>query len=75
MAPLKTIRRRKLITMVELAERSGVSTRTLARIEKGEHLPTITTIKKLQRVLEVDAEDVDEFKAAIFKGVPMEDKE
>ncbi len=75
MAPLREIRRRKLMTAEGLAKASGVSARNLSRIENGETRPTIATIKRLQDVLEVNWEEVDEFKAAILGGAPAKEED
>ena len=44
---LKTLRLQDRLTLVELAEKSGVSKSLLSRIEQGRSVPTITTIQKI----------------------------
>ena len=41
---LKELRKRARLTLVELAERTGVSTSALSKIETGESVPRIDTI-------------------------------
>jgi transcriptional regulator with XRE-family HTH domain len=45
---------------VELAERAGVTTATVARIERDEIEPRMTTLGKLARALEVDPAELVE---------------
>ncbi len=51
---LKKQRTRRALTQAELAERSGVTTATVARIERDEIEPRMTTLRKLAGGLEVD---------------------
>ena len=45
---------RRALTQAELAERAGVTTATVARIERDEIEPRMTTLRKLAQGLEVD---------------------
>jgi transcriptional regulator with XRE-family HTH domain len=63
---LAAARRLKLWSMRELAERSGVSTRTINTIELGRTTPSLLTIKRLSEALGVDPIEVDEFRDAIM---------
>jgi len=57
---LKRQRARRALTQAELAERADVTTATVARIERDEIEPRMTTLRKLSQALEVDpAELVD----------------
>lgn len=57
---LRKQRTRRALTQAELAERAGVTTATVARIERDEIEPRMTTLRKLAQGLEVDpAELVD----------------
>ncbi len=57
---LRKQRTRRALTQAELAERSGVTTATVARIERDEIEPRMPTLRKLAHALEVDpAELVD----------------
>jgi transcriptional regulator with XRE-family HTH domain len=62
---LREIRARKLVTVKELSEKSGVSETNIYRLEQRKWLPTLTTIRKLSQALEVEAEGVEEFETAI----------
>jgi len=50
---LKEYRERRMLTQMELAERSGVSRATIARLETTTTKATPTTARKLARVLKV----------------------
>lgn len=65
---LREIRAKKLLTVRELARKAGVSEAALFKIERGEHAPSLTTIRKLSEALGVEAMEVEEFKAAIDKA-------
>lgn len=67
------LRRERLQTIRELADRAGVSTRTVLRIEHGVQTPQLGTIKKLATALGMDPRDVREFRAAM--GLPPEGTE
>jgi transcriptional regulator with XRE-family HTH domain len=53
-------RPRRALTQAELAERAGVTTATVARIERDEIEPRMTTLRKLARALEVDPAELVE---------------
>jgi transcriptional regulator with XRE-family HTH domain len=57
---LKRQRTRRALTQAELAERAGVTTATVARIERDEIEPRMTTLGKLARALEVDPAELVE---------------
>jgi transcriptional regulator with XRE-family HTH domain len=50
---IKILRERQKISQEELAARSGISRGYLARLETGRHDPTITTLEKLAKALNV----------------------
>jgi transcriptional regulator with XRE-family HTH domain len=52
---VKTVRERALLTQEELADRAGIGTATLNRIEKDRVEPHFRTIRKLAKALEVDS--------------------
>ncbi len=56
---LKTYRNRKNLTQEELATRSGISIRTIQRIEKGLASGSPHTLKALAGVLEIDSLDLN----------------
>ena len=51
---LREMRKRKLLTQEQLAERSGVGVATIIRIERNQVEPRGSTIRKLAAALEVD---------------------
>jgi transcriptional regulator with XRE-family HTH domain len=57
---LKRQRTRRALTQAELAERAGVTTATVARIERDEIEPRMTTLRKLAQALEVDPAELVE---------------
>jgi transcriptional regulator with XRE-family HTH domain len=56
---LKEIRTQKGFTQQQLADQTGITLRTIQRIEKGEVKPSLHSLNVLSRVLEVDFEVVD----------------
>lgn len=56
---LKEIRTQKGLTQQQLADQTGITLRTIQRIEKGEVKPSLHSLNVLSRVLEVDFEVVD----------------
>lgn len=68
MKPLRDVRRGKLISIEGLADKAGVSTKTIVEIELGRSVPRLRTIKKLSEALEVDPTSVEEFSLAIAGG-------
>jgi transcriptional regulator with XRE-family HTH domain len=58
---LKRQRIRKALTQEELARRAGLTTASVARIERNETEPRMSTLRKLAQALKVDpAELVEE---------------
>jgi transcriptional regulator with XRE-family HTH domain len=57
---LKRQRTRRALTQAQLAERAGVATATVARIERNEIEPRMTTLDKLAKALEVDPAELVE---------------
>ncbi len=50
---LKELRTRAALTQAELAEKAGLTTAAVARIERDEAEPRMTTIRKLADALDV----------------------
>jgi transcriptional regulator with XRE-family HTH domain len=50
---LRELRDRRGLSQRDLAEASGVSREYIARIELGQHDPTLSTLEKLARALKV----------------------
>ena len=65
---LRETRAKKLVSVRELAKKSGISETNIYRLEEGKWLPTLTTIRKLSQALDIKPEEVDEFNAAIDKA-------
>lgn len=57
-ARLRNARQRRLLTQEELAKASGIQVVTISRIEndRQESQPRLTTVRKLAKALEVEAE-------------------
>jgi len=51
---LKNLRIRRALTQRELAERAGLSTNALNRLELGKAEPHMSTLRKLAQALDVD---------------------
>jgi transcriptional regulator with XRE-family HTH domain len=52
--------KKRALTQAELANRAGVTTATVARIERDEIEPRMTTLRKLAQALEVDPAELVE---------------
>jgi len=62
---LRYIRISKGRTQKDLAELSGVVVETISHVERGKHPPTLETMLKISKALDVKLEDVDEFRQRI----------
>jgi transcriptional regulator with XRE-family HTH domain len=51
---LRALRVRRALTQEELAEEADVGTNTVARLERNESEPHMSTLRKLARALDVD---------------------
>lgn len=58
MERLKELRRRKVLTMEELAERAGVGRNTIWRLEHGVMGAQPRTVRKLAKALGVEPEEL-----------------
>ncbi len=58
MAKLRDLRQRKVLSMRELGERSGVSYNTVYRLEKGLTAAHPRTLRKLAAALEVEPSEL-----------------
>lgn len=61
--PLREIRRAAFLSIADLSERSGVSTKTIVETELGRSLPQFRTIKKLSAALGAPPATIAEFVA------------
>lgn len=65
MAKLEAVRRSKLLTQRELAQKAKVAKSTVYLIEAGEHNPRLSIIRRLSEALGVEPTEIDEFRAVI----------
>ncbi|HSO86308.1 MAG TPA: helix-turn-helix domain-containing protein [Draconibacterium sp.] len=65
---VKELRARKGLSQEQLAENSGLSLRTIQRIENGETEPRGETLKRLMNALEVAPDDLMDWSIAEDKG-------
>lgn len=65
--PLAEHRRRRFWTIRALADRAGVSTRTVVAVEHGHTVPRFATMLKIAEALGVEPLEVAEF-AAVVEG-------
>ncbi len=63
--PLALLRRRRVLTQRQLAERAGITHATVVALEKGRGRPQATTMRKVAAALDVEPSDVAEFRRAI----------
>jgi transcriptional regulator with XRE-family HTH domain len=57
---LKRLRTLNALTQAQLAERTGITTAALARIERDENEPRMTTLRKLADALGVEPRELIE---------------
>ena len=55
---LRDLRKRKLLTQEQLADRSGVGIATIVRVERNQVEPRGSTIRKLEEALNVEPEEL-----------------
>lgn len=67
MASLKIVRTRKMLSQVALAKLAGVASSTVYLIERHDpsYFPRLSVMRKLCAALDVEPQDVDEFRAAL----------
>lgn len=58
---LREWRRRRFLTVRALAEKAGVAYTTIVRVETGRHQPTMKTIMRLAKALDVEPEQLVEW--------------
>jgi transcriptional regulator with XRE-family HTH domain len=67
MMSLRETRRRNLFSILRLAEKAEVSTRTIVDLEHGRTVPRLQTIRKISDALEVAPDQIAEFRAALYE--------
>ncbi len=69
---LKGLREKRLITQEELASASGLTVATVSRLERGKAKPTLKTIRRLAKALDVNPQNLREL---LVSGQTMLDVE
>ncbi|MDP9358169.1 MAG: helix-turn-helix domain-containing protein [Chloroflexota bacterium] len=65
MRTLREWRRERLLSLADLADKAGITEKTIGEIERGRARPQLRTMRKITEVLGVEPKDVAEFAAAI----------
>lgn len=55
---IRSIRKRKGLSLLALSEQSGLSTNAISRIERGENSPTVSSLRRLANGLDVSVIDL-----------------
>lgn len=55
---LKAIRLKKGMKQVDVAEKAGIDSNYYSRVERGEAIPTVITLKKILSALKVKSSEV-----------------
>jgi transcriptional regulator with XRE-family HTH domain len=55
---IKQYRKQSGLTQASLAEKAGVASTTIARVERGDNQASLPTIEKLAKALEIKASDI-----------------
>lgn len=58
---MKELRMVRKLSQEQLAEKAGISSKYMSRIETGQHFPSLDIIKKLANALHVELKDFFEF--------------
>lgn len=73
---LKETRQERNVGIRRLSKGAPVAPRTIYQAERGESTPSVETIRKISRFLQVDPNEIAEFKAALeaqgFSELPEE---
>lgn len=62
---LREARAKKLLSVRELAQKSGASVSTIRNAEQGIYTPSLRVVRQIAEALGVDPNEVDELRAAI----------
>ena len=63
-AQIQSLRKHKNVSQEELAARVGIDAKSLSRIERGMHYPSLDTLEKIQVELDVEMKDFFDFTGA-----------
>lgn len=69
MAPFRTYRQDRLLSIRDLARKADVSPQTIQGVELGTRTPRPSTMIKLAAALGVEPREIDEFRDAIAKWI------
>lgn len=58
---VQILRKRKQLSQEELAGRIGIDTKSLSRLERGQHYPSLETLDRIRLELEVNLKDFFDF--------------
>ena len=58
---VQILRKRKQLSQEELASRIGIDAKSLSRLERGQHYPSLETLERIRVVLEVELKDFFDF--------------
>lgn len=58
---IQKIRKEKNLSQEDLAYKAGLNRAYIGYIERGERKPTVETIEKIARVLQIDIQDLFDF--------------
>jgi len=60
-ARVQILRKRKQLSQEELASRIGIDTKSLSRLERGQHYPSLETLERIRTELGVELKDFFDF--------------
>jgi transcriptional regulator with XRE-family HTH domain len=69
MGTLREARVRRLLSIRKLAALAGVAPLTIQLVERGQRVPQFGTMQKLAAALEVDPQEIAEFRRAMEAAV------
>jgi transcriptional regulator with XRE-family HTH domain len=58
---VQILRKRKQLSQEELASRIGIDAKSLSRLERGQHYPSLETLERIRIALEVEMKDFFDF--------------
>ncbi|MFZ6723596.1 helix-turn-helix domain-containing protein [Undibacterium sp. Ji49W] len=58
---VQILRKRKQLSQEELSSRIGIDTKSLSRLERGQHYPSLETLERIRVELDVDLKDFFDF--------------
>lgn len=58
---IQALRKRKQLSQEDLANEVGIDTKSLSRLERGQHYPSLETLERIQIALEVELRDFFDF--------------